>query len=81
MRKLKLSLKKEIISDLEAKQINGGADGATRDNNCVATTDISKPPYCDPKPTQMSYCGANCNTYHNLHTCFSYESTCGSKQQ
>jgi hypothetical protein len=49
MRKLKLSLRKEIISDLEAKEVKGGF--ATR-FECD-----SEPPRCNPHTFVISGCG------------------------
>ncbi len=46
MRKLKLSLKKEVISDLESKEVKGGA-----------TVDCySANRYCRPRTREMSIC-------------------------
>ncbi|MCT4638022.1 MAG: hypothetical protein N4A72_09955 [Bacteroidales bacterium] len=58
MRKLKLSLKKEIISDLESKVVTGGAIDKTR--YCHDTL-MSKPPQC-VKLTwgQMETCMITC---------------------
>ena len=61
MRKLKLSLKKEVISDLEAKEVKGGF--ATR-FECE-----SEVPDCNPHTFVISGCGICEFTKHEKHSC------------
>ncbi len=58
MRKLKLTLKKEIISDLESKEIKGGIN--TTSMYCATDGDGCKPiTYADCK-TQGNSCWSDC---------------------
>ncbi len=56
MRKLMLSLKKEIISDLEANDLKGGAIDRTK--NC-------------PTQGYVYTCQPNCNQTDGVKTCYS----------
>ncbi len=76
MRRLKLSLKKEVISDLESRDITGGAVGATRDTDCFASTYKSISPCCVIAQTQEYSCQHTCNTTDGMHTCHSNTPTC-----
>ncbi|MCT4638021.1 MAG: hypothetical protein N4A72_09950 [Bacteroidales bacterium] len=76
MRRLKLSLKKEVISDLESRDITGGAVGPTRDTGCFASTYKSESPCC--AVTQEHSCQPTCNTTDGAHTCPSNVPTCQS---
>ena len=51
MRKLKLSLKKEVISDLEAKEVKGGIIASINGPECE-----SNELTCTPKTQQESEC-------------------------